>query len=164
MARKSLFDLSTVDLQSVEYGLEEIRRLNPHRHEMELLHGVIQLDLKRGRAIGFKEVRDDEFWVRGHFPDRPLLPGVLIVEAMAQLCYFFYKKRFDDENRILGFTGLEEVRFRGAVSPGERLLLLMDAQELRRRRATFRTQALVGERIVFEGVIVGMPLQWKANR
>lgn len=158
MPRDILFDLSKLNLQELSYGPEEIREVNPHRHEMQQLDGVIHLDIETGRAVGLKEVREDEFWVRGHFPERPVLPGALIVEAMAQLCYFFYKMRYVDDPRIFGFGGLDSVRFRGAVSPGDRVLLLIESEELRRRRARFRTQALVGEKIVFEGVIIGMPI------
>ncbi len=158
MAREILFDLTPIDLEKVAHGPDEVRAVNPHRHEMQLIDGVIFIDVPGGRAVGLKDVRDDEFWVRGHFPDRPLFPGALIVESMAQLCYFFYRKRFAEDNRILGFSGLDGVRFRGAVRPGNRLLLLMEAKELRRRRAIFRTQAIVGEKIVFEGTIIGMPI------
>lgn len=158
MPRQILFDLSEIDLDAVAYGPEEIRAVNPQRHEMEQLGGVIRMDLGAGRAIGFKDAREDEFWVRGHIPGRPVLPGALIVETVAQLCSFFYMKRFPDEDRFLGFGGMDAVRFRGTVVPGDRLIVLIESLELRRRRAIFRTQGLVGKRIVFEGSIIGVPI------
>ncbi|MGB2937767.1 MAG: beta-hydroxyacyl-ACP dehydratase, partial [Phycisphaerae bacterium] len=84
-------DLDSIDLEHILMGPEEIRKYNPHRYEMEQLSGVLHLDRDAGRIVAFKEVRDDEFWVRGHIPGRPLLPGVLMVEAAAQMCSLYYK-------------------------------------------------------------------------
>jgi len=158
MPRDLLFDLANINLEEPAYDKEAIRAALLQRFEMEQLDGVIHLDLERHRLIGYKDVRDDEFWVRGHIPGRPILPGTMIVESAAQLCSFYFKKHFPDEQRFLGFSGIEEVRFRGAVVPGDRLLVLAKARDLRRRRAIFRCQALVEGRIVFEGVIIGMPI------
>lgn len=158
MSRPLLFDISEVDLDHVAYGPEEIRSINPQRLDMQQLDGVIELDLEKKRIIGYKQARDDEFWVAGHIPGRPLLPGALIVEAVAQLCSFLYKKAIPDESRFLGFSGMDNVRFRGMVVPGDRLLLLAVCEDLRPRRAIFRAQGVVGEKVVFEGIIIGMPV------
>jgi len=107
--------------------------------------------------VAFKDVREDEFWVRGHIPGRPLLPGVLMIEAAAQMCSLYYKVVQKDE-RFLGFGGVDGVKFRGQVAPGERLILLGKAVEIRGRRAVFDTQGIVGERLVFEARITGMPI------
>ena len=157
MAPPLLVDLSKLDLGRVEIPIEEIRKVNPHRYEMEQLSGVIHLDAAAGQIVAFKEVRPDEFWVRGHIPGRPLLPGVLMVEAAAQMCSFYYKRVLEDP-RFLGFGGVDGVKFRGQVVPGDRLLLLGQAVEIRNRRAVFDTQGVVGDRMVFEARITGMPI------
>ncbi len=157
MAPTLLVDLAKLDLSSVVIPIEEIRRLNPHRHEMEQLTAVIHLDAEAGQIVAVKEVRDDEFWVRGHIPGRPLLPGVLMIEAAAQMCSVYFKKVMQDP-RFLGFGRVDGVKFRGQVVPGDRLILLGQAVEIRSRRAVFDTQGVVGDRLVFEARITGMPI------
>jgi 3-hydroxyacyl-[acyl-carrier-protein] dehydratase len=164
MPRALLVDLSAIDLETEALGLEAIRRFNPHRYEMEQLSGVIHLDTEAGEIVARKDVRDDEFWVRGHIPGRPLLPGVLMVEAAAQMCSVYYKSVQEDP-RFLGFGGVDGVKFRGQVGPGQRLLLLGRAVEIRSRRAVFDTQGVVRDetdpqtfKMVFEGRITGMPI------
>ena len=157
MAPPLLVDLTKIDLGRVRMPVEEIRRYNPHRYEMEQLSGIIHLDTEAGQIVAFKDVREDEFWVRGHIPGRPLLPGVLMIEAAAQMCSLYYKIVQKDE-RFLGFGGVDGVKFRGQVAPGDRLILLGKAVEIRSRRAVFDTQGMVGERLVFEARITGMPI------
>ena len=120
MPPKPLIDLDSIDLDKVVAGPEQIRECNRQRYEMEHLNGILHLDMDEGLVVGYKDVRDDEFWVRGHIPERPLLPGVIMCEAAAQLCSFYYVKAMADE-RFLGFGGMEGVKFRGAVVPGSRV-------------------------------------------
>ncbi len=164
MPRPLLVDLAAVDLDNVTLDLDAIRRYNPHRYEMEQLTGVVHLDTEAGQIVAVKDVRDDEFWVRGHIPGRPLLPGVLMVEAAAQMCSVYFKVVQEDP-RFLGFGGVEGVKFRGQVVPGQRLLLLGQAVEIRSRRAVFDTQGVVRDgadpetfKLVYEGRIIGMPI------
>ena len=157
MPPKPLIDLASIDMSCMVAGPEEIRRYNPQRYEMEQLDGVVHVDLEQRVAVGYKDVRDDEFWVRGHIPGRPLLPGVLMCEAAAQLCSYYYI-RATGTDKFLGFGGLERVKFRGQVVPGDRLMLLVRNTELNRRRAIFDVQGVVDGKLVFEGVVVGMPI------
>ncbi len=157
MPPKPILDLTTIDLEHLEAGPEEIRKYNPQRCEMEQLEGVIHYDPEQGIAVGFKELRQDEFWVKGHLPGRPLLPGVLMCEAAAQLCSYYFK-RATGTDQFLGFGGLDRVKFRGQVVPGDRLILLVRNTELSRRRATFDVQGMVNGKVVFEGVVIGMPM------
>ena len=157
MPPKLFVDLSAIDLDRLEAGPDEIRRYNPQRFEMEHLDGVIFCDTEQGVAVGFKDVREDEFWVKGHIPGRPLLPGVLMCEAAAQLCGYYFKKVVGTDE-FLVFGGLERVKFRGQVVPGDRLILLARNTELKSRRATFDVQAVVDGKLVFEGVVIGMPI------
>src|SRR3954454_17220729 len=83
MPPKYLFDISTVNLDAVLFTQEQIRAANPQRGDMEHLNGITWAKPEDGLIIGFKDVRPDEFWVAGHIPGRPLLPGVLMFEAGA---------------------------------------------------------------------------------
>jgi 3-hydroxyacyl-[acyl-carrier-protein] dehydratase len=154
-----LVDISKIDLSKVEIPIERIREVNRQRFEMEHLDGIVHLNLAEQYVIGFKNCRPDEFWVRGHIPGRPLLPGVLMIEAAAQLCSFYFSTASREAGeRFIGFGGVTDVKFRGTVVPGDRLLLIAKCREMRSRRAVFATQGVVGERLVYEGTIIGMPV------
>ena len=151
-----------VDPASLNHGqvvadLEGIRRVNPQRYELEQLNAIILIDREQQIIAGYKDVRPDEFWVRGHLPDYPLLPGVLICEAAAQLCSYYITSAKLIAG-FLGFGGMENVRFRGTVRPGDRLLLIGKALKIHRRKTVFSVQGFVGGSMVFHGDIIGMPL------
>ncbi len=155
---QTLVDLSGIDVTKVAYPIEEIRRYNPQRFEMEQLSYIAATDLCEGFTLAVRNVGADEFWCRGHIPGRPIFPGVLMCEAAAQVCSFHYHKAAPEDERFFGFGGLDAVKFRGEVKPGDTLVIIAKMTELRSRRAVFDTQALVADRIVFEGRITGMPM------
>jgi 3-hydroxyacyl-[acyl-carrier-protein] dehydratase len=134
---------------------ERIREIIPQRFEMEHLDGVSYVDSDAGLAAGWKDVRDDEFWVRGHLPDRPLLPGVVMLEALAQLTSIAAKLVQPDMG-FVGFGGIDACKFRVAVTPGQRLVLLARNLEMRRRRAIFDTQGWVDGKLAVEARITGV--------
>ncbi|MEK7700159.1 MAG: 3-hydroxyacyl-ACP dehydratase FabZ family protein [Planctomycetota bacterium] len=155
MAQEILIDLNTLDLNKSVVTIEGIRSVIPHRFEMEQLSGILLFNPDQKIIIGYKDVSSDEFWVRGHIPGRPLMPGVLMIEAAAQLCTYYFKKTTNDD-RFFGFGGIDKVKFRGKVVPGDKLIIIVKNNELRSRRAVFDTQGVVGGKLVFEGVIIGM--------
>ena len=79
------FDLAKIDFSNVVADLDAIRKVNPQRFEMEQLDAIVMVDFAQKLIVGYKDVRFDEFWVRGHMPGYPLMPGVLMCEAAAQL-------------------------------------------------------------------------------
>src|SRR5580658_8765811 len=83
------FDPASLDLNRVVADHTAILRVNPQRFEMEQLTAIVHIDTQEHLIAGYKDVRDDEFWVRGHMPDYPLMPGVLMCEAAAQLCSYY---------------------------------------------------------------------------
>ena len=153
-----LLDPAGLDLSRVVADREAIRAVNPQRFEMEQLTAIVLLDRDQHLIVGYKDVGGDEFWVRGHMPGYPLLPGVLICEAAAQLCSYYIVAGGLLQGDFLGFGGMENVRFRSPVRPGDRLVLVGKAQRLNRRQTIFSVQGFVGAGMVFHGDILGMPL------
>jgi 3-hydroxyacyl-[acyl-carrier-protein] dehydratase len=151
-------DLAQIDLGRVLVDQEGIRRVNPQRFEMEHLNAIVHLDPAQHLVAGYKDVRPDEFWVRGHMPDYPLLPGVLMCEAAAQLCCYFTVTQGLLEGDFVGFGGLENVRFRAPVRVGDRLLLIGKGIKLHRRQTVFNVQGFVGSTMVFHADVLGVPM------
>ena len=149
-----LYDISTIDFTKVAYDQEAIRQANPQRGDMEQLNGIIWADPTAERIIGFKDVKDNEFWVPGHIPGRPLYPGVLMIEAAAQLASF-YTRMFVGWKGFIGFGGATDIRFRAPVTPGQRLYIVGQKTWERHRRIECKIQGLVDGGIVFEASIVG---------
>ena len=128
-----LIDTATVDTSHVVADREEIARYNPQRFEMIQLNAIVFIDVENKLVVGYKDVEADEFWVRGHMPGYPLMPGVLMCEAARQLCSFFCGHIRLVKAGFVGFGGMEEVRFRGQVRPGDRLVLVSKATRLHRK-------------------------------
>ncbi len=152
-----IFDLDGIDLTKVQYDVAAVEKINPHRGAMRLLDGLHYMSEDCTRAVAFKDVKADEFWVPGHIPGRPIFPGVLMIEAGAQLASFATLSRLKNEP-FMGFVGCDEVKFRAGVAPGDRLIVLGLQTEERKRRITCKVQGLVKDKVVFEGVIIGMPM------
>ncbi len=166
MAPQPIIDVEQLDLDFDKplYDLQEVRRVNPQRHEMEQLTGVLFVERETDIIVGFKDVTDQEFWIAGHMPGFPLMPGVVLCECAAQLAGF-YARKFDIlEGDYLGFGGMESVRFRYPVFPGSRLLLIARATKVRpRRRAEFLFQGYVEGKLVFHGEMIGVPIMRKTD-
>jgi 3-hydroxyacyl-[acyl-carrier-protein] dehydratase len=153
------FDPAKLDMTNVVADREAIRAVNPQRFEMEQLTAIVYVDTEQELLVGYKDVRPDEFWVRGHMPGAPLLPGVLMCEAAAQLAAFYIVKYSGLlRDGFIGFGGLEDVRFRAPVRPGDRLVLIAKAIKLHRRQSIFDVQGIVGSTMVFHGRVIGVPM------
>ncbi len=158
MPKKPLIlDPSEYDLNNVVADIEEIRSYNPQRYEMEHLTAVCFEDDERKIIVGYKDLTEEEFWVRGHMPGVPLMPGVIMCEASAQLGSFFAAKRKFCDCQMFAFAGIKEVAFRGVVRPGDRFVIVAQMVRARRRMFVCEFQCFVGEDRVCEGVLKGSP-------
>jgi 3-hydroxyacyl-[acyl-carrier-protein] dehydratase len=152
-------DLSSLDFSKPLAGIEEIRQVNPHRFEFEMLSGIVLLDPSRKLIVGYKDMAPDAFWVRGHMPGVPLFPGVLMCEAAAQLCcYYTVTQKVCDEGVLMGLGAIEDTRFHRPVKPGERLVIVGVGEKLHRRMTKFRATGYVGTEKAFESLVVGVPI------
>jgi 3-hydroxyacyl-[acyl-carrier-protein] dehydratase len=163
MPPEAIFDVRTLDLNRVLVDQEGIRKVNPQRFEMEQLTAIVHLDAEAGICVGYKDVRPDEFWVHGHMPGYPLMPGVLICEAAAQLTAYFTYAAHDRHGDFIAFSGLENVKFRGPVRPGDRLVLVAKRIKFHRRSLHSMVQGFVNGVMVFQGEILGIPFSKKAS-
>jgi len=153
-----ILDPSSLDLNAIVADQEKIRSYNPQRYEMEHLNRVIFVDKTLHIVAGIKDVRHDEFWVRGHLPDYPLLPGVIMCEAAAQLCSFYASCYSVIDAEFIGFGGMEDVRFRNQVRPGDQLVMIAKALKIHRKAVLFNCQSFVNGSMVFHGEINGVAL------
>lgn len=151
-----LFDLSRIDLTAKPvFDREDICRVNPQRFEMQHLDGIIWYNKEKRLVLGYKDVTQEEFWVRGHIPERPLMPGVIMVEAAAQLLSFFVRRVYEVSG-FIGFAGIESAKFRSVVEPGQRLYLLGQLTKFKRRKYSAVIQGVAEGTMVFETVVSGM--------
>ena len=150
-----LIDLGTIDLSKIEFDGEAIAEVNPQSYEMSQLDGIIWHDLANMLCLGYKDITDSEFWIRGHLPGRPIMPGVIMVESAAQLCSFFMKRIYGLDG-FIGFSGIGKTKFRNTVLPGSRLHLLGHIDKVRSRQFSATVQGIVDDKIVFDTVISGM--------
>lgn len=152
-------DLSQFNFDQPMYDIEQIRQVNPQRGHMEHLTAVVHIDPPSHTVIGYKDVTDHEFWAEGHMPGFPLMPGVIMCEAIAQLAGFYARKHKLLEGSFVGFGGMNEVRFRAPVFPNSRLVLIARVTALKpNRRAEFDFQGLVQDKMVFSGSMIGVPI------
>lgn len=157
MASQPFVDLNQLDLSKVCFTREQIYAHLPHRYEFMQMDAIIHLDYEKKIGVGLREVREDEFWVKGHIPGRPLFPGVLMIETAAQMAAFLSHQISPDE-RFMGFGGVDGVKFRGAVVPPAKMYILLQVVEIKPRRTIADAQGIVNDKLVFEGRVTGMPL------
>jgi 3-hydroxyacyl-[acyl-carrier-protein] dehydratase len=157
--KELILDFSEYDVDRVIADIHVIRRYNPQRYEMEQLTAIVYEDPERQICVGYKDESRDEFWNRGHMPGMPLLPGVLMCESAAQMNSYYAQKHDLLGAEMVGFGGMEEIRFRDPVLPGERLVIVSEVLKVRRgAMMVSRFQGFVNQSLVVEGKIKGVPL------
>ena len=156
MPPPQLFSLSKIDLHAEPlFDRQAICKVNLQRLEMQQLDGVLWYDKEKFLILGYKDVTENEFWVRGHIPGRPLMPAVIMIEAAAQLSSFFVKHIYG-LGGFIGFAGIEATKFRCPVAPGQRLYLLAHITKFRKRKYTCSIQGVVNDTMAFETVVSGL--------
>ena len=152
-----LVDLQQLDLDRVCLTKGEIYERLPHRFEFRLLDGVCLVDLEGQRIVAYADIRTEDWWVRGHVPDRPLLPGVLMLEMAAQASAVLAK--LQGTNAFIGFGGVDDCKFRETVVPPARLYIIGVGVDYRPRRIVSDTQGVMDGKLVFEARITGLTLR-----
>jgi beta-hydroxyacyl-ACP dehydratase FabZ len=131
-----------------------IMRSIPHRYPFLLVDRVVELEPRR-RITAYKNVTINEPFFQGHFPGAPIMPGVLIIEAMAQAgAVLFLHDLEDRESKLVYFTGIDKARFRRTVGPGDQLRLSLEVIKLRPRVCKMRGRAEVDGELVAEAEIL----------
>jgi 3-hydroxyacyl-[acyl-carrier-protein] dehydratase len=158
MPRSLILDPTQLDLTNIVADVEQIRLLNPQRGDMEHVNAVVLLDESRDLVAGYKDVRHDEFWVAGHVPGNPLLPGVIMCEAAAQLVCYYVKRKGILLDAFMALGGIDSARFRAPVRPSDRLVMIGQGKRVHRRQTVFDVQGFVGATMAFECQITGVPI------
>jgi len=134
------------------FGRAEIESILPHREPFLLIDEVVEFAPGQ-RVVAKKRVREDEWYLAGHFPGRPVMPGVLIVEAMAQTGAVAVLSQEENRGRIAYFAGIDDCRFKRIVEPGDELELTCELERVRGPIGRGRAQARVGEELAARGTL-----------
>jgi 3-hydroxyacyl-[acyl-carrier-protein] dehydratase len=139
-------------LLAVPFGQDVIESILPHRAPFLLLDEVTELEPGR-RVAARREVREDDWWFPGHFPERPVMPGVLIVEAMAQAGAVAVLIEEENRGKIAFFAGIDDCRFKRVVEPGDVLSLVCEIDTVRGPIGRGRATAHVGDELAARGTL-----------
>jgi 3-hydroxyacyl-[acyl-carrier-protein] dehydratase len=136
------------------FNLQEIHKLLPHRYPFALVDKIIDF-VPGEKAVGVKNVTFNEPFFQGHFPGHPLMPGVMIIEAMAQVGGIVLTQLPDYSGGLFVFRGIDGVKFRQQVVPGDRLIMTVELQAFKRRRfAKMHARAEVDGQLATSGTLM----------
>lgn len=132
----------------------QIMALLPHRYPFLLIDRVVELERQK-RVVALKNVTMNEPQFQGHFPDYPLMPGVMMIEAMAQAgCVLLLTELPDPESKLVLFTGIENARFRRPVVPGDQMRIEASVEQWRSRGSKMRGEITVDGKLVCDATIM----------
>jgi len=134
------------------FGRDAIESILPHRAPFLLLDEVVEM-VPGERVAAMYRVPEDGWWFAGHFPERPVMPGVLIVEAMAQTGAVAVLAEEENRGRIAFFAGIDDCRFKRVVSPGETLSLVCEIDQVRGPIGRGKATAHVGSELAARGTL-----------
>ncbi len=163
MASASLLDFNKIDLSRTVVSRTELDKYLKQAGRFAMLDGVLHEDVEGRLMVGYKDIAADDWWASDHIPGRPMFPGVLQIEAAAQLSAFDYSAHRVEHagdgtapGNFVGFGGVDKARFRGLVEPDCRLILCVHLEKCSRRMFRYQAQAFVDQQMVFEGQILGV--------
>ncbi len=131
---------------------EEIKEIIPHRDPFLFLDEIHELETLH-RAVGIKYVKADDYFFKGHFPEKPVMPGVLIIESLAQVGAVIILAHPEHKGKIVYFTGIKNAKFRRSVAPGDKLVLECTLTKLRSTFGFGAAKAYVDGNLVCEAEI-----------
>ena len=134
------------------FGRREIEQILPHREPFLLLDEIVELE-PGARVVARKRVRHDEWYLAGHFPGRPIMPGVLMIEAMAQAGAVAALSAEENRGKLALFAGIDDVRFKRIVTPGDELELTCELERVRGPVGRGKATATVGGELAVRGVL-----------
>ena len=132
--------------------VRQVQRILPHRYPLLMVDRILQLEGTK-RAVGIKNVTINEEMFQGHYPGQPIMPGVLIIEAMAQMGGILLSQDLEHKGQVAVLLSLDKVKFRRRVSPGDQMILIAEAIRVKARTGHVKTTAMVGEELVAEAII-----------
>ena len=132
--------------------ITQIQKILPHRYPFLLVDRVIELS--ETHAVGLKCVTINDYFFRGHFPDRPVMPGVLVIEAMAQVGGIIILNKQEHLGKIAYFMGVDKVKFRKPVVPGDQLVIRAELIKLRSRTGQLQAKVFVEGKLVCEAELM----------
>lgn len=136
--------------------IRQIQQLLPHRYPFLLVDRIVEL-VPKERIVGIKQVTMNEYFFQGHFPDFPVMPGVLIIEALAQVGAILALREIPErDKKVPFFSAIDNARFRHPVVPGDTLRLEVTAQRVGMKVQKMRGEAKVGDRIVADAEIMSI--------
>ena len=156
MEREGRVAAAPVWSQSMTFAIQEILEFLPHRYPFLLIDRVIEFEPTK-RLVAIKNVTINEPFFQGHFPGHPIMPGVLVVEAMAQAgAIIMLNEIADRDKKLIVFTGIERAKFRQSVTPGDQLRIEVDVLSFRTRAGRIEGKAYVDGKMACEATLTCM--------
>lgn len=150
--------------KEISLDIQGIMELLPHRYPFLLVDRITSL-IPLKRVTGIKNVSMNEPYFQGHFPDQPVMPGVLILEGMAQTggCMAFYSAPENVDNKLVYFVSIDKARFRKPVVPGDQIVYRLELLKYKRMMMLLKAEAFVDDQLVTEAQLMASFVEAKKN-